>query len=78
MNDEAHEIDILADYLANFHDWETGDSLLDFISYAKDNDLSISESVLRNIFHKFQELDALKKYDRKFDHKDFIRRYLRD
>lgn len=70
------EIEILADYLANSHDWDVGDERKDFINYAKDNDVLISESTLQIIFQKFQALDPIIKYNRTFDHKDFIRRCL--
>ena len=67
------EIEIIADSLANFHDWMVVDLKSEFIQNLKDNDVQLSEEAMEKIYENFMSIDSTQRYKASFNHKDFTR-----
>ena len=66
-------VSIIADLLANHHDWNSSDIRAEFISVAADSQLDIDQQVLEEIFDEFQKLDPRQRFDPAFDHAGYVR-----
>lgn len=68
-----HDIEIIADTLANFHDWIVIDLKAEFIQNLKDNDVQLSEETMELIYENFMSIDSVQRYKANFNHKDFTK-----
>lgn len=67
------DIEIIADSLANFHDWIVPDLKSEFIQNLKDNDVQLSEEVMKMIYENFMSIDSDQRYKPSFNHKEYTR-----
>lgn len=67
------QIEILADFLANFHDWEIEDIEEGFKSFALENEIQVSPEKLINLLREYNKVEKIHIYSGNFKHTDFIR-----
>ena len=73
MELSEQDIDVIADLLANFHDWMVTDLKSEFIQNLKYNDVNLTEDAMEKIYENFMSIDSTQRYKASFNHKDFTR-----
>lgn len=70
------EIDIVADILANFHDWNDKDLKKAFVGYICSEIPRIGTETASYIYDKFMSISAPVRFGSKFNHKEFVYKVL--
>lgn len=71
-----NEVDIIADILANFHDWNDKDLKKAFADYICSEIPKIDTETANYIYDKFMNISAPIRFGSKFNHKEFVYRVL--
>jgi len=69
-------IDQIADILANMHDSLDEDIRSEFLTIAHRSSMGMPIGTLEQIFDQFLALDSQVRFDRKFDHRAFVRKFI--
>lgn len=75
MNSTSRDqyVELLADLLANCHDWDAIDPKSEFLEIALGSEVKLSTVQLAELFERFDSLDSELKFSPDFDHKAFVR-----
>ncbi len=71
-----NEVEIISDILANFHDWNVEDLKKAFVDYICSEIPDVDSKTASYIYDKFMEIPAPIRFDRLFNHKDFVYKLL--
>jgi hypothetical protein len=69
------QMNIISNYLANFHDWPIEDIFEDFKTYLDENEISLSIGDSTLLIASFLKLDEQERFNRSFDHFNFVNNF---
>lgn len=72
MKFSENQIDIMCNFLANYHDWPIENLEVEFFEYAIDNGINLDKKQSSCLLNKFLEIPGSIRFHREFDHKVFI------
>ena len=70
------EIEIIADNLANFHDWEVGDLRDEFLETMMMNEVGLSQAQLSRLYDAFLSIEANERFQISFNHRQFVEEFI--
>lgn len=74
MNLDESQINIVSNFLANYHDWPIQNIANEFDTYLNDNEIPLTVEDSRFLLKSFLEIDSTERFNSKFDHFKFVKR----
>ncbi len=78
MNYSENQLDVLCNFLANFHDWPIEDLESEFFEYISENGIKLTKDQANTILSYFLAIPPSTRFHRLFDHKSCIQKVLKN